>query len=227
MKEPITKLKKRAFWFYWILTASVGWSLKVADLGLIERWMVSSLAELPAKLLLSTIGGLIGGLVIGLGQQRVLQHLETKVSNDWWWKTVIGYGLLAPVGIGIITLITWISTSTRGDMFLPDSQSMSISLYPIYLFYGGIILGIMQWSGLRNILGKRGWKEAFLWILGIWTSIGLGIIAGMITTNMVFHMDDRSVWKYLLEHAVTGIVYGVVSGAIFLMLYNRSTNRRE
>jgi len=227
MKESINKFGKRKFWSYWILTATVGWSLKIADLGLIKQWKVRSMTELPTMLLLSTIGGLIGGLVIGLGQQRVLQRLETKESHDWWWKTVIGYGLLAPIGIGIITLITWISTTTRGDMFLPYSQTMSISLYPIYLFYGGIILGIMQWSGLRNIIGKRGWKEAFLWILGIWTSIGFGIIAGLLTTGSVFHMYDRSVWKYLLEHAVTGIVYGVVSGAIFLMLYNRSANRRE
>jgi hypothetical protein len=227
IKESITKFRKCTFWIYWILTASVGWSFRIVDLGFINQWKIRSMADLPTMILLSSIGGLVGGLIIGLGQQHILHRFLTKESHNWWWKTVIGNSLLAPFGIGIITLIAWISTTTHGDVFLPESQTMNISLYPSYLFFGGIILGIVQWSGLRNIIGKRGWKEAFLWILGIWTSIGLGIIAGMITTNLVFHMDGRSIWKYLLEHAVTGIMYGVVTGAIFLILQNRSTNHRE
>jgi len=227
MKESLTAFGKRKYLFYWIITAAVGWSLKVVDFGLIEQWTVRSMTELPAIILFSAFSGLISGLVLGIGQQAIIHHLSTEKKHDWWWKTVIGCSLLAPAGIGIITLITWIGISIRGDIFLPDNQSMGISLYPGYLFYGGIILGIMQWSGLRNIIGKRGWKEALLWILGIWTSFGLGIISGLITADIVSRPVTQSTWNYFLEITVTGIVYGVVSGAILLIFLNESTNHTD
>lgn len=227
MEESITKLRKRTFLVYWILATSLGWSMRIVDIALIKQWEIRTLAELPSIMIFSTIGGLTGGLIIGLGQQQVLHRVLSKQSNDWWWKTVIGNCLLAPIGIGIITLIAWSFTTIRGEVFLPESKTMSLFLYPTYLFYGGIILGILQWSGFRNILEKKRWKETSLWILGIWTSIGLGIFVGMIVSRSVLQLNPQFASSFAIEQIVTGVIYGITSGVIVLILLGRLTHPQQ
>lgn len=223
MHKSKSQLKISLFWVYWILATSLGWSVRTLDLVLIKSWDIRTLDELFRIMLLSIVSGLLGGIIIGFGQQQVLRQILSKHSDDWWWKTVIGKCLLAPFGIGIITLIAWSSFTIRGEVFLPESKTMILFLYPNYLFYGGIILGVLQWSSFRNILEKKGWKETFLWILGIWTSIGFGVLAGKIVTGSVLNADAQFASRFLVEQVVTGVIYGIVSGVIVLILLYKLT----
>lgn len=209
------------FWIYWVLVTTLGWSAKLLDPWLFNDWGVRLLPELPKLLILSAISGLIGGIIIGIGQHDVFRRTLNIQLNDWWWKTASGSSLLAPVGIGINILIPWISWKIRGEVFLPESRSMGIYIYPMYLFFGGFILGLFQWSSLRKILDDRNWKEKSLWILGIWSSIGMGAIAGMLLTGFIFDLDIQFSIRFVVEQLVTGTVYGMVSGAIALILLGR------
>ncbi|RLD02372.1 MAG: hypothetical protein DRI46_00015 [Chloroflexi bacterium] len=96
---------------------------------------------------------------------------------------------------------------------------MSLFLYPMYLLDGGIILGVLHWSSFRNILEKKRWKEPSLWILGIWPSIGLGVISGKFVTGSVLNLEAQFAFRYVIEQVVTGV--------ILLILHGGMTNSQE
>ncbi|RLD02371.1 MAG: hypothetical protein DRI46_00010 [Chloroflexi bacterium] len=66
--------------------------MSIINLGLIKRWEIRTLNELPGVMLLSIVSGLLGGIIIGFGQQKALSRTLSINSTDWWWKTLIGMG---------------------------------------------------------------------------------------------------------------------------------------
>lgn len=227
MKGSTTQLRIPKFWGYWILATTVGWSMRILELWLKREegtlGTVRTLAEIPEVLLVTSISGLLAGLIMGLGQWRDLRSFRLTDENKWLWSTFIGMALLAPLGISISTAMAWISWP--GD-FLPENRTMFLILYPTHYIYGGFMLGAFQWLGLRNMLEKRGWKVAALWIFGTWAGIGLGVFSGPFVSYSIFHMPSQMGSRFITEQAITGLILGIVTGAILLILLCESRNNK-
>lgn len=227
MKASTNQFWMPKLWGYWILATTVGWSMRILELWLKREegtlGTVRTLAEIPEVLLITSISGLLAGLIMGFGQWRVLRRFRLTDENKWLWSTLIGMALLAPLGISISTAMAWMSWP--GD-FLPESRTMFLILYPTHYIYGGFMLGAFQWLGLRNMLENWGWKEAALWIFGTWAGIGLGVFAGNMFSYSLFNTPTQVVHRFVTEQAITGLILGIVTGALLLILLRESRNHK-
>lgn len=226
MENSRSHFSKTVFLLAWLLVTTVGWSLRILSMwftrGEGALWSVRTLAEIPEVLLVTSISGLLAGLIMGFGQRLVLRSIRLNDQNSWLCSTLFGMVLLAPLGILISTSISWIGW---GDNFLPESRTMFLILYPTHLIYGGFILGALQWLGLRNMLENLGWKEASLWIFGTWAGIGFGVFAGNVVSYSLFKTPTQVVHRFVTEQVITGVMIGIATGIILILIIQESKTK--
>jgi hypothetical protein len=146
-------------------------------------------------------------------------------SKKWFFVTLAGCTLALPIGLAISTLIPAISFTLQGSSFLPlrDPTSIFFFPFPMDIFFGGWVVGIAQWIALRQILPYRNSRLAALWILGVWLSIGLGIIAMLIGRSSPININSGMLLDPTLaiERVYIGVVSGFVTGLLLLLVVHQ------
>ncbi len=182
------------------VTALVLWA---APLYLL-RAEVRSLPEILPLLGSYALIGAGLGLVAGMLQTIVL-YLGGYALKSWWLATLAGFGLAFPAGLLIGALIPWAAWGLHGQVFLaPGSGEV---FYPSTLagVLGGFVVGIVQWRALRVLFPGASGKEAALWALGAWLSLGLGAFPRLGQANLPVSLG-------------AALLAGLVSAAALILL---------
>ena len=204
-----------SMYFLWILATSVGWFSGIFDLtDSIARTYLEIVRLIPLYL----AEGLLIGMVIGIGQMLILRRIMPKAS-PWFWATLLGYALAFPTGLLVTVLIPSIAFPLQGMHFLPlaGPSTMTIYLFPDSLFWGGFMVGILQWQVLKQIVPNPNLKKAALWIFASWLGFGLGILARGWVWD--FHLPE-------LEMGIMGLLIGLVTGLALLILIGKPESAR-
>jgi hypothetical protein len=222
MSNRLAVKGKVTFLLLWIGVSALGWFLVPINTlypTLRTYWEVANRA------LAYTACGLIIGLVIGIGQFLVLKQ-KLYSSKKWFFMTLAGHTLAWPIGLTIITLIPTIAWNLHGSGFLPLREPTTISFFPFPtdIVFGGWVVGIAQWIALRQILPYRNSRLAALWILGVWLSIGLGIIAMFIGRTTPININSGMLFDTTLaiERVYIGVVSGLVTGLLLLFVIHQA-----
>jgi hypothetical protein len=147
-------------------------------------------------------------------------------SKKWFFMTLAGYTLALPIGLAISTLIPAIASPLQGDSFLPFREPSTIFYfpYPGDIVFGGWVVGLAQWIALRKILPYRNFRLAALWILGVWLSIGLGIIAMLIGRSAPININSGMLFDTTLamERVKIGATSGLITGLLLLFVIDQA-----
>ena len=124
-------------------------------------------------------------------------------------------------------MIPSIAFPLQGEGFLPISQPGTVyySPFPDDLFSGAWVIGLVTWITLRSLLPYQNPRLAALWILGVWLSVGLGIITMFIWRSSVplFANVDRTFDAALAYDRVKiGLVSGLVTGLLLLFVIDQA-----
>ncbi len=198
---------------FWVLVTVLGWLGGILHLDTTARTYLDLTRLLP----LYVAEGALIAAVVGIGQALVLKPIIPQVWR-WFWATLWGYAFAFPIGLIVMMLIPSIAFRLQGESFIPLSgpSTWSVYLYPYSLFWGGFTIGILQWRILKSITPDPNNKKAALWILACWLGCGLGILIG----RWVWSNQSAS-----LERATTGLVVGMITGAVFLILIKQPDAR--
>ncbi len=202
----LASLKRPFALVLWVLVTALGWYAGVLPVEPGARTYMEIARLLPVYL----VEGLLIGTVTGLGQALLLRAMLPRPSN-WFWMAAAGYGLAFPAGVVVAVLIPSIAFPLQGLNFLPLSRpsTITIFLYPASLFWGGFVLGILQWQALKRALPDPNHKKALLWVLTCWLGFGLGILA----TGWAWTPQEAGV-----NRAFMGAVVGLCTGLALLIL---------
>ena len=205
--KTITTGKTNPFVFYllWIIVTTIAWGAGVLDLNADAKTYMDIIRLLPIYL----ADGLLIGLVLGIGQALVLRRL-TNLSGRWIWVTLLGYGLTFLTGLIVTVLIPFIIIRLRyGIYFLPlrEPSSFSIFLNMDDLFWGGLLIGVIQWPVLKSIIPNPSREKALLWVLANWFVFGSSLFVRAFTHGTTLAS---------FQMAIMGIVMGIVTGGILL-----------
>jgi len=208
-----SKVRPNSFVFYllWIIVTAIGWWAGVLDLDFTAKTFMEIVRMLPIYL----ADGLLIGLVLGIGQALVLGRL-TNLSRQWVGVTLLGYGLTFLTGLIVTVLIPYILIRLRyGIYFLPpvEPSSFSIFLNMDDLFWGGFLIGVIQWPVLKKIIPNPSRSKAILWVLANWFVFGSSLFVRAFT-------HETSLTSF--QMALMGIVMGVVTGGILLTFLSNS-----
>ena len=95
----------------------------------------------------------------------------------------------------------------------------------------GWVIGITQWTALRQILPYRNSRLTALWVLGVWLSIGLGVIVALIGQVAPININPGLVFDTtpVIERVKIGMTSGFVSGLLllFVLHYGRQTENTK
>ncbi len=221
MSNQLAVKGKVTFLLLWIGVSALGWFL--GPINTLQPTLRTYL-DVANRALAYAVCGLIIGLVIGFGQFLVLKQ-KLYSSKKWFFMTLAGYTLALPIGLVISTLIPAISFTLQGSSFLPLREPTTIVFfpYPMDIFFGGWVVGIAQWIALRQILPYRNSRLAALWILGVWLSIGLGIIAMLIGRSAPININSGMLFDTTLamERVYIGVVSGLGTGVLLLFVIHQ------
>ena len=222
MNSYSTAKDKVTFLLIWIGISILGWFL--APLNTLSP-LLRTYLDVANRTLAYTAYGLIIGLIIGTGQSLLLKQ-ELSSSKKWFTLTLAGYTLALPIGLAISTLIPAITFPLHGLSFLPLKEPSTISYFPFPtdIFFGGWIVGLAQWSALRQIFPYRNSRLAALWILGVWLGIGLGIFAMLIGRTAPINLNSGMLFDTTLavERIKIGAASGMVSGLLLLFVIHQA-----
>ena len=111
----------------WIVVTAIGWAFGPFNF---VNAQARTYLEVAGLIPVYAPQGLLIGLVTGIGQSLVLRSQIIRPAQ-WFWTTLLGYGLAFPIGLGISTLIPSIAFPLRGLGFLPLAEPSTIPLCPI------------------------------------------------------------------------------------------------
>jgi hypothetical protein len=114
--------------------------------------------------------------------------------------------------------------SSRLKFFAPHGTNNYFLLsFPKDIFFGGWVVGLVQWIALRQILPYRNFRLAALWILGGWLSIELGNIAILIWRSAPININSGMLFDTTpgIEGVYIGVVSGFVTGVLLLLVIHR------
>jgi hypothetical protein len=207
-KQTIAKTQpnRLAIYLLWILATTIGWSAGVFNLDFEAKTYLEVLRLLSVYL----IDGLLIGLIMGLGQELVLRRM-THLNGEWVRATVLGYGLAFLMGVIVSVLIPSLVWLSHGEYLLPfmDASTVSIWLNIDDLFWGGILIGAVQWSVLKKIIPNPTLKKGLVWVLVTWFVLGASVYVRIFTHG-----------NFLGEFqmGMMGMFIGIVTGLILLVI---------
>ncbi len=202
--------KPLAIYLLWIVVTAVGWLAGIFDLNTsvktymdVLRWLLIYLAD-----------GLLIGLVAGVGQALVLKRF-TNSSSAWVSATVLGYGLAFLGGLIISVLIPSLVWLSHGEYLLPFAEPSTVSMRLSLddLFWGSILLGILQWPVLKKIIPNPSRSKGILWILATWFALGTSVFVRAFTYGSRLAN---------FQMGVMGIVVGAITGLVLWMFLSNS-----
>jgi hypothetical protein len=205
-KKTITKTQSNGFVIYllWILATTIGWSAGVFDLNFEAETYMDIVRIMPIYL----ADGLLIGLVIGIGQAWVLRRF-TNLSRSWTWATVSGYGLAFLTGLIVTVLIPTIVWMSHGENLLPVIQPSTVSIWLNMddLFWGGFLIGPIQWQVLKKIIPNPKRSKALLWMVVNWFVLGINVFIRAFTHETLLANFPMP---------MMGMVMGAVTGVVLL-----------
>jgi len=222
MNNRLAVKGKAIFLLLWMGISAFAWIL--APINTFQPTLRTYL-DVANRVLASAVCGLIIGLVMGFGQFLVLKQ-KLASSKKWFFLTLAGYTLALPIGLAISTLMPVLSFTLQGSSFLPLKEPTTIFFFPfpMDIFFGGWVVGFAQWIALRQILPYRNFCLAALWILGVWLSIGLGIIAMLIGRLAPININSGMLFDTTLaiERVYIGVVSGLITGFLLLFVIHQA-----
>lgn len=208
----IAQMKANPFLFYilWIVVTTIGWSAGILNLDFTVKTYGDVLRLLPIYL----ASGLLIGLTTGVGQQLVLRTF-TGSASGWTRANILGYGLTFLGGIIISVLIPSIVWLSHGDYLLPLTKPSTVSMRMDRdeIFWGGFLLGLMQWPVLRKILPYPTRNKGMLWVLVNWLVLGISMFVSGFT-------HQSTLAKF--QMSIMGLATGAVTGLILLLFLMNS-----
>jgi len=227
MNNRLAVKGKVTFLLLWIGISALGWLFGPIDT---LQPTLRTYLDVANRALAYTVCGLIIGLVIGIGQFLVLKQ-RLYSSKKWFFMTVAGYTLALPIGLAISTLIPAIAFKLQGSGFLPLREPSTIFYFPFPgdIAFGGWVVGITQWIALRQMLPYRNSRLAALWILGVWLSVGLGVIAMLIGRSAPININSGMLFDTTLaiERVYIGGVSGLVTGLLLLFVIHQAGQKEN
>jgi hypothetical protein len=205
-----TQSNQLSIFFLWILATTIAWSAGVFDLNSTAKTYV----DVARLLLIYLVDGLVIGLVLGIGQILILRRF-THLNWDWVRVTVVGYGLAFLMGAFISISIPSIVWGLQGEYLLPFAGSSTVSVWFNMddLFWGGFLIGPIQWHVLKKILPNPNRSKAILWMLVNWFVLGSSMFIRAFTYDTVFASFPMP---------MMGIVMGTVTGVVVLAFLSNS-----
>jgi hypothetical protein len=159
------------------------------------------------QLLLSFIGGMVAGIIVGAGQWFVLRYeAEVSWANRWLWATVLGWGCAA--------IAWWSEYQILGGLNFEVSLQYVDAAITVTAVLGGVIISIVQWIRMRKRIVVPN-----VWII---YPIISWLIAGIVTGVMVKNVD-LGFYSYLIALSVLGLIIGLGTGLAQLWLINYQT----
>lgn len=201
-----TQPKRLAIYLLWILATTIGWSAGLFNLDFEAKTYLDVLRLLPIYL----IDGLLIGFIMGIGQELVLRRF-THLSWEWVRATVLGYGLAFLMGAIVSVLIPSLVWLSHGEYLLPfiNASTISIWLNIDDLFWGGILIGALQWPVLKKIIPNPTSKKGLLWVLVTWLVLGASVYVRIFTHGNFLREFQRG---------IMGMFIGIVTGVILLAI---------
>jgi hypothetical protein len=204
----------------------LGWALvPVLLLDQSARTYLELAAALPRWL---WVGALAGGLT-GLGQALAWRRLGWPAAG-WFWRSLLGYVLMLPASLVIFALVPLLFGVGSGfPLRLPLNVpgSLTYYLFPASVIPAGFLAGLCQWPSLRALLRaalpSRPPTPAmhWLWVLGVWLGIGLGLFLGGYVATLTLAglgLSSAAPLYPLLHGAAWGATIGLVSGAVLWII---------
>jgi hypothetical protein len=225
MRNRLSIQGEVTFLFLWVGISALGWLLIPINTlypDLKTYW------EVIRRGLDYTVCGLVAGLIVGVGQSLILKQ-RLYPAKKWLVMTLLGDTFAWPIGLAISTLIPTVAFALQGDSFLPAWQpaSVSFSPFPADLILGGWVVGLAQWTALRQLLPYRNPQLAALWVLGVWFSVGLGIFVALVGRTAPVNFNSGMLFDPALaiERMLIGGISGLVT-ALFLLFVIRQADQR-
>lgn len=216
-KKTIAKTQPRrlAIYLLWILATMIGWLAGVFDLNSTARTYM----DVVRLLLIYLADGLLIGFVLGIGQALVLRRF-THLNWSWMGATVLGYGLAFLTGLIVTVLIPSIVWLSHGEYLLPFVEPSTISIFLNWhdIFWGGFLIGPIQWQVLKKAIPGPTQSKAILWMFGNWFVLGASLFISAFT---------HKTFLANFQMGIMGIVMGVVTGAILLSFLSNSDSVEE
>ena len=227
MSDRLAIKGKVFFLLLWIGISALGWFLSPINTF---NPTLRTYLEVGNRALAYAGCGLILGLVMGIGQFLLLKQ-KAVASRKWFFMTLAGYTLALPVGLAVTTLIPAISFPLHGSGFLPLREPSTISFFPFPtdIFFGGWVLGLAQWTVLRQILSYRNSPLAIIWVVGVWLSFGLGIFAMLIARSAPINVNSGMVIDpgLAVQRAIMGAVSGLVTGLLLIFVIHQAGKAKD
>ena len=208
-----TNLNVLVAYFFWIIGTMIGWSAGILNLESNAETYMDIIFLLPVYF----ANGLMIGLLVGAGQALVLRKFTDSIS-PWIWSTILGYGLAFPVGLIISVLIPSIVWILQGEYLLPfvEPSTAAIFLNMDDLFWGGFLIGFIQWRALKKIIPNPNRNKGILWVLATWFVFGMSIFIRALTYG---NFLDK------FQMGIMGIVMGITTGLVLFVLLQNSPRR--
>jgi len=214
-KKTMANAKTNRFITYllWVLATTIGWSAGVFNLDSTAKTYM----DVVLLLVIYLADGLLIGFVLGIGQALVLRRF-THLNWEWIRATVLGYGLAFLMGLIVTISIPSIVWGLKGEYLLPFSQPSTVSIWFNVddLFWGGFLIGPIQWWVLKKIIPTPNRNKAILWMLGNWFVLGISLFIRAFTHQTMFAN---------FQMGLMGIAMGIVTGAILLSFLSNSTEQ--
>jgi len=213
----MAKIKSNPFVIYvlWIIATMIGWLAGIFSLDSNAETYMDVIRLLPIYF----ADGLLIGLAVGIGQAFVLKRFIGLISA-WVWATALGYGLAFLMGLIVSVLIPSIVWMFQGAYLLPiiEPSTTTIFLNMDDLFWGGILIGAMQWPILRKFIPSPNRNKAILWTLATWFVLGVSVFVRALTYR-----------NFLAEFqmGIMGIVMGIATGLVLLVFLSSSETVRK
>jgi hypothetical protein len=178
---------------------------------------IHSWPEWQALVVSYGLNGALIGVLVGLGQARILGPLQVPLLR-WTFVTLVVYAIGLSVSVVLASAITFWTWPAELPMLTGDSTTFMwldvLHIAPV----AGAILGLGQWWVLRGYIGPTTRLGGLLWTLGNICGLGIGgflarIISGLTWLGYFSYPVGR-----LTERAVVGAILGFITGAILVIL---------
>jgi hypothetical protein len=227
MYKLLSTTNKVTFLLLWIGVTLLAWL--VSPVNTLYPTLRTYL-EVAARVRDYAVCGLIIGSVTSIGQTLILR-LEGQDFKRWLGATLIGYALAWPAGLFVATLIPTVTFGLKGSGFLPLTEPTTIFYfpYPTDIILGGGVVGFAQWLALRHLLPHRNTSLAGLWIMGVWLSIGLGIVIGLLGRTIPLNHNSGMLFDSALaiERVKTGVASGFITALLLLFITYQASQQEK